>query len=151
MASSYWCSVAWSTAPSPDPEAAWTLLSVSDPGSRPDVSVVSSVGARRVRVAARGEFDLLTAPVLEVAVREVYWRTPDASPARFVLDLAGVTFLDVSGIRALERIDAVVRDHGGLLEVAGPAAYGPCLLVDLAVEHGWLPETFALPVSAGRL
>jgi hypothetical protein len=88
--------------------------------------------------------------VLEVAVREVYWRTPDAWPARFVLDLAGVRFIDVSGVRVLERIDEVVRANGGLLDVAGPSAHGPCRLLDLAVDRGWLPETFALSAPAGQ-
>jgi hypothetical protein len=45
MASSYWCTVAWSTDRSPDLEAAWTLLSVTDLGAPPDMSVVSSVAS----------------------------------------------------------------------------------------------------------
>lgn len=149
MTSSYWCTLVWSSAGPPDREAAWTLLSVRDRKAPPDVAVISTVGGRRFRVAARGEFDLVTAPLLDVAVREVYWRTPGVRPGRFVLDLTGVTFLDVSGVRALERIDEIVRDHGGLLDVAGPAAYGPCRLLDLAVDHGWLPGAFAFGASGG--
>jgi hypothetical protein len=148
VTSSYWCTLVWS-AGSPDREAAWTLVPVRDRRAPPDVAVISTVG-RRLRVAARGEFDLVTAPLLDVAVREVYWRTPAVRPGRFVLDLTGVTFLDVSGVRALERIDGIVRDHDGLLDVAGPAAYGPCRLLDLAVDHGWLSGAFAFGAGGGR-
>jgi anti-anti-sigma factor len=113
--------------------------------------VTSTVGDGLLRVTARGELDLVTVPMLDLAVREVYWRTSPPWPGRFLLDLTGVTFLDVSGVRTLERIDKVVRDHGSRLDVTGPTACGPVRLLTLAVDFGWLPCVFAASRSTNRV
>ena len=52
-------------------------------------------------IRARGEFDLSTAPAIEDAFASV-----PASCDRIILDLSGVTFVDCSGLRALETASA---------------------------------------------
>ena len=78
-----------------------------------DVSVsVSSGGTVSIRVA--GEVDALSAPVLRQAV--------DAACAagcrRVVVDLRGVTFLNVPGLRALAHARAVAAERGTVLTLA---------------------------------
>jgi hypothetical protein len=91
------------------------------------------------------------------SVGPVTWSTtgpPDREgrrPERFLLDLSGVSFVDVTGMHALERIDEVVRDHGSRLDVIGPTARGPGRLLNLAVDRGWLPCAFASSVSVDRV
>jgi anti-anti-sigma factor len=109
--------------------------------------VTSAAGAELLRVTARGELDLVTVPVLDLAVREIYWLASGPRPGRFLLDLGGVTFLDVCGVRALGRIDRLVRDDGSRLDITGPTACGPRRLLALAVDFGWLPCEFATSKS----
>jgi anti-sigma B factor antagonist len=58
-------------------------------------------------LAVRGELDTLTAPELEIALRELL----DGSEARSVVDLSGVTFLASSGLAVL--IKAAHRAEAG--------------------------------------
>ena len=66
-------------------------------------------------VALRGELDLLYAPAAATALEAIAARQP-----RIILDLAGLEFIDVSGIGALERGRGLARDAGGDLLLAAP-------------------------------
>jgi anti-sigma B factor antagonist len=70
----------------------------------------------RVRVAPVGELDLAAAPELDRTVREL-WRSGFRA---VVLDLRGVCFLDVSGLRLILELDAVARsDSSSFALIAG--------------------------------
>jgi len=65
-----------------------------------------------IRIAARGELDIASAPLLRDHVG-------DAADAEIVLlDLAGITFIDSTGLHAL--LDAVAAGHGRVRVVASP-------------------------------
>jgi anti-sigma B factor antagonist len=61
-----------------------------------------------------GEFDLATAPLFDEAAQ--------ALPAhrRLIVDLSAVDYIDSSGIAALIRADARLREFGGRLECVVP-------------------------------
>ncbi len=67
----------------------------------PSFEITVSPAPDGVIVAVCGEVDLVTAPAVEVALREQL----AAGPVR--LDLQGLSFMDSSGIRVL---DAILRD-----------------------------------------
>jgi anti-anti-sigma factor len=70
---------------------------------------VGDVRAGEVRpVAVRGEVDLATATDLESAVRGVL----DDAPDGVVLDLAQLTFIDSSGLRALVALAKDAESRG---------------------------------------
>jgi anti-sigma B factor antagonist len=68
-----------------------------------------------VVVALRGELDLLYAPAVATALSAVAARQP-----WIIVDLAGLEFIDVSGIAALERGRRHARNAGGDLLLAAP-------------------------------
>lgn len=61
----------------------------------------------RVRLIAVGELDIASAPLLEAALFE-----HRADEAAVVLDLAGVTFMDSSGLKVLVRAANEARANG---------------------------------------
>jgi anti-anti-sigma factor len=61
----------------------------------------------RVRLIAVGELDLATAPLLTAALAE-----PRAADAPVVLDLAGITFMDSSGLKVLVAAARDARENG---------------------------------------
>ncbi|MBM0275422.1 STAS domain-containing protein [Micromonospora tarensis] len=63
---------------------------------------------------ARGELDMATSPQL----RESLQRLADAGDQHVVLDLAGVGFMDSSGLGALVVMFKAMRDVGGRLSLA---------------------------------
>jgi anti-anti-sigma factor len=69
------------------------------------------------RVAASGELDLSSSEALE---REL--SAAGATDAKsIVLDLSGLTFIDLSGLRVILRMDACLRDRPGRFLVSrGP-------------------------------
>jgi len=72
----------------------------------------------------RGEIDLATADEL--------WRTAKLARARdtgLVLDVRDVTFLDASGLRAVDRLRADGRKKGYRLLVEHPSAFARQLLI----------------------
>jgi len=69
-----------------------------------------SAGAARV-VIVRGEVDLATAPELEVSVRHALEDAPDG----VVLDLAALSFIDSSGLRALVALSKDAKSRGASL------------------------------------
>lgn len=75
----------------------------------------SSVNAEPVcRLRVIGELDTAAAPRLIRSLREARHR---ASPARVLLDLSGVTFIDCSGLTALLTAARNARREGYELEV----------------------------------
>jgi anti-sigma B factor antagonist len=74
-------------------------------------------GERRghVVVALRGELDLLFAPAVAAALEDLAARQP-----RIIVDLAGLEFIDASGIEALARGRIRARSAGGDLLLAAP-------------------------------
>jgi anti-sigma B factor antagonist len=68
-----------------------------------------------VVVALRGELDLMNAAAVVAALRVVAAREP-----RIIVDLAGLDFLDASGVAALSRGRRHARNAGGDLLLAAP-------------------------------
>jgi anti-sigma B factor antagonist len=66
-------------------------------------------------VALRGELDLADAAAVVAALRAVAAREP-----RIIVDLAGLEFIDASGVAALSRGRKHARDAGGDLLLAAP-------------------------------
>jgi anti-anti-sigma factor len=65
------------------------------------VVTVARAGRTVLRVAAFGEVDVASAPLLGQALAAA----AEAGSGEVEVDLAGVTFFDCSGLRALERAD----------------------------------------------
>ena len=68
-----------------------------------------------VVVALRGELDLLYAPAVGTALGDLAARQP-----RIIVNLAGLEFIDVSGMAALARGRRRARNAGGDLLLAAP-------------------------------
>lgn len=68
-----------------------------------------------VVVALRGELDLLYAPAAAIALGDLAVRQP-----RIIVNLAGLEFIDASGIAALARGRRHARNAGGDLLLAAP-------------------------------
>jgi anti-sigma B factor antagonist len=68
-----------------------------------------------VVVVPRGELDLVDAAAVAAALKALAAREP-----RIIVDLAGLGFIDVSGVAALESGRRHARDVGGDLLLAAP-------------------------------
>jgi anti-sigma B factor antagonist len=68
-------------------------------GYRPYLTATVHTGDGRVRVAVAGVIDLSTATLLRERLHEAIGR----QPGRLAVDLAGVTFMDSSGVAELVR------------------------------------------------
>jgi anti-sigma B factor antagonist len=77
------------------------------------IEVSRNDGIAEVRVS--GELDLATAPDLSEVLDPLA-----ASEQRVVVDLAGLTFMDSSGLAALLAAHKVLADGGGVLELRSP-------------------------------
>ena len=102
-----------------------------------DLRVRAQRDGSRVVLTVEGELDLATVGGLQDAVAEVL---SAGGPAELVLDLAGVTFLDSSGLGALLRVRADVQAAGGRLSVSA-VARGPARVIAIA----GLSATLGLP------
>ncbi len=69
----------------------------------------------RVVVVLRGELDVLDAASLAAALTTVAAREPE-----FIVDLAGLEFIDSSGVAALVLVRQQARQAGGDLLLAAP-------------------------------
>ncbi len=78
-----------------------------------DLSVSTRDEAGRTIVAATGEVDVYTAPVLDEALSGVV----SGGATRVVVDLSGVDFLDSTGLSVLVKALKRVRDADGSLDV----------------------------------
>jgi anti-sigma B factor antagonist len=68
----------------------------------------------RARVVPAGEIDVATAGEVEERLRELQ----EAGFACVVLDLRDVTFMDLSGLRLIQRARARAEEQGSRLELA---------------------------------
>jgi anti-sigma B factor antagonist len=73
-----------------------------------DLSIDSEGAEGRHRLSLRGELDLASAPELEDAVARLC--AEGASEA--VLDVAGLEFVDSTGLRAILNVKAVCEENG---------------------------------------
>jgi anti-sigma B factor antagonist len=87
----------------------------------------SEGGDGQARVLLQGELDLAAAPLLE----QEWQRIEERGKRVVVLDLAGLTFIDASGFRAVLSVMARARDDGPGLSLVG-AGRGVRRLFDLA-------------------
>lgn len=72
-----------------------------------------------VQVALCGELDLATAPALRSCLGPLV--KADPAPARLVLDLRDLDFVDASGISALLTIQRALAARGGELVLRSPS------------------------------
>ncbi len=83
-------------------------------------------------LALRGELDLSTVPKVEEALR----RIEESRPPVLVLDLAGLTFLDSTGLRMVVTADQRARDeHRRLAVVRGPESVQRVFSITRLDEH----------------
>jgi anti-sigma B factor antagonist len=96
-----------------------------------------------------GEVDMATAPLLEHAVRDAERARPD----RLTIDLSGVGFLDVSGLRVLLLAARRAREDGRRVVLARPTRMIRRLLALTAIDQSVevLKEYDSPPPVAGRL
>jgi anti-sigma B factor antagonist len=112
------------------------------------------LGSRRtgdhVVIALHGELDLADAPVVAAALGVVAAHAP-----RIIVDLAGLEFIDASGVAALSRGRERARDAGGDLLLAAPRRQVRVILAILWTTsgsplHATVTEAAARPeASAG--
>ena len=107
---------------------------------------------RRLRGCAvlfvRGKIDIATVEQLE----RTGTRLIESAGGRLVLDLSETTFMDLTGVRATERLSRLASDTGGSLVVI---AVAPGVRLTLAhAAHPWLAVTgdldTALETVSGR-
>lgn len=103
-------------------------------------------GGAQFQLVLRGEIDMSTIEPLYAAAGEAgALARSGGAAAVFWVDLAGVTFLDSSGLHFLEDTYADLSAHGWAFHLVPPAAAGPARLVQLALRRGWLPAGLAPP------
>jgi anti-sigma B factor antagonist len=93
-----------------------------------------------VVVALRGELDLVDAAAVAAALEAVA-----ACEPRIIVDLAGLEFIDASGIAALSRGRRHARDAGGDLLLAAPQR-----LVRRVLAIIWEVDSFAVHASVAE-
>lgn len=79
----------------------------------PAFAVDTSVDGARIMMVLRGEIDAYTAPRLEEAVADL----GDVAGRHLVVDLAGVGFVDSTGLSALVTSLRSVSDAGGVVSL----------------------------------
>lgn len=72
------------------------------------LSVSSALVDGTVNVSLKGELDLASAPYVEERLSSIH----EEDPARIVLDLAELAFIDSTGLRTLLLADARARERG---------------------------------------
>jgi anti-sigma B factor antagonist len=98
-----------------------------------------------VRVEVSGEIDLLTVGQLRAAAEE---GLREHRPARLEIDLAGVSFLDSSGVNALITLFRLAEAVSCRLVTTNPQHQVARVLVITGVaEHLGLPTTVAEPAG----
>ena len=87
---------------------------------QPPFAIVVVEAGDTVRLVLSGELDIATAPLLDAAIRAA----EAGAAASILLDIAGVPFIDSSGLRALiSAADRAAADGGRIaITNAGPQA-----------------------------
>jgi anti-anti-sigma factor len=75
----------------------------------------SDLGTHAVRLVLKGEFDVYVGPVIVERVQKL----AQQGVKLIVLDLAGVTFLDSSGLREIIKAGNLLAKHDGQLLIEG--------------------------------
>ena len=103
-------------------------------------------------VVVQGELDVASVDQLRTAASAAYRAVPDNPGApTFVVDMAGVTFIDSSGLHALNEILRQVESRAWSVELLAPTASGPRRLLRFAATHGWLTARAShRPVDSAR-
>jgi anti-sigma B factor antagonist len=96
------------------------------------------------RLALHGELDMLSAPVLARELAAVARR----HPARIVLDLRDLSFMDVSGLRAILDAARSARREGRSVVIANPMPHIVRLLELTAIDKS--VEVLGRPLAAVR-
>jgi anti-sigma B factor antagonist len=68
-------------------------------------------------IAVTGEIDLTSAPRLDDEITNLI----DGSATAVVIDLAGVSFMDSTGLRVLLKASKLLASAGGMLEIKNPS------------------------------
>ena len=76
----------------------------------------TTVNGGRAVVAVTGELDMSTAPTLSDSLAEVL----ESHPQALTVDLAGVEFIDSSGLTLLVRASTRMKAHDGALTLTSP-------------------------------
>lgn len=106
------------------PQSPCTVRTMSDPGARLEISATSTGWE------VRGEIDAHTAPTLAGAMTQL----PEGQAT---LDMAGVSFMDSSGLRVLIEAATRARDAGGDLVIVNSTP-GIARLVEISGLGGQL-------------
>ncbi len=97
-------------------------------------------------IALRGELDLSTVPKVDEALK----RIEAARPPVIVLDLAGVTFLDSTGLRMVVTADQRARaEERRLAVVRGPDSVQRVFAITRLDEHLDMVDDVSAVESAG--
>jgi anti-anti-sigma factor len=108
----------------------------------PPFEVSCVIDGSAAHLALCGELDMLSAPLL---TREIVW-AERADPARVVLDLRRLRFMDVSGLRAILDAARDARRKGRSLVIANPMPHIVRLLELTAIDQSL--EVLGRPLAA---
>lgn len=98
-----------------------------------------------ILVEVRGAIDLFTAPDLDRQLFEAT-RIGQSKPARLLLDLSGVTFLDHAGLDALLHLQDRWGAAAGTLELLAPSSSVVRLLHEADLDGAsWMNEVHRAP------
>lgn len=82
----------------------------------PELSCQTTVDHGRAVVAVAGELDLSTAAELSLSLAPLL----EQRPATVTMDLAGLEFIDSTGLTLLVRTSNRLGEHHGVLQLASP-------------------------------
>src|SRR4051794_5531130 len=97
----------------------------------PPFEVLRGDDARATKLSLRGELDMYSAPLLARALESA----EKDSPRRIVLDLAALSFMDVSGLRTILDSARSVNRYGGSLVITNPMPHIVRLLELTAIDQ----------------
>jgi anti-sigma B factor antagonist len=97
----------------------------------PPFEVACAHSDRQARLTLRGELDMSSAPMLAQHLESVGQHHPD----EIVLDLAALSFMDVSGLRTILDAARRTRRDGGSLVIINPMPHIVRLLELTAIDQ----------------
>ena len=105
-------------------------------GDAPPLDVVAAPTSYGALVSIGGELDLATVPRVSAALSA----EPVAGARAVVVDLAGVTFMDSTGLAALLTLERELAARGGRLAIACPEGPARLLLDVTGVAERLVPH-----------
>jgi anti-sigma B factor antagonist len=97
-----------------------------------ECEIGSAFAGEPLVVTVKGDVDLATAPELETAVQRAFGIMPDA----VLLDLAGLSFIDSSGLRVLVALSNEARSRDASLQLSNVPRHAERVL-DLTGLSEW--------------